>query len=223
MPPHASLHYPLSGTLRHLRYNTDTRLLVEDPSTRAWFARILVHEPSLRAYLRRLTRERVEVSDVIQETYARLLGLSAAQRAAIRTLRAFLFTTARNVAMEALRRRPVVSLDALLELGASSVVADSEVESPPDQKLNARQELELLAGAIASLPDRCREVLTLRKIHGLSQKEIAARLGIAEHTVEKHVSYGVRLCAARLLETLNASGATDSPPDPGQGRLRGND
>ncbi len=197
---------------------------VEDPSTTTWFARILIHEPSLRAYLRRLTRDRAEVSDVVQETYARLLALSPAQRDAVRTLRAFLFTTARNVAMEALRRRPVVSLDALLELGASSVVTDSEMESPPDQKLNARQELELLAAVIASLPDRCREVLTLRKIHGLSQKEIAARLGIAEHTVEKHVSYGVRLCAARLLERLEpSSGASNSSPDPGQGRLRGID
>ena len=194
---------------------------MEDSSTRAWFARILVHEPSLRAYLRKLTRDRAEVSDVIQETYARLLALSPAQREAIRTLRAFLFTTARNVAMEAnvgVRR----VLDALLELGASSVVADSDGELLPDQKLNARQELDLLAGVIASLPDRCREVLTLRKIHGLSQKEIAARLGIAEHTVEKHVSYGVRLCATRLLETLNPSGsATGVSPYLGRGRLRG--
>ena len=71
---------------------------------------------------------------------------------------------------------------------------------PPDETVNSTQELELLARVIASLPDKCREVLTLRKIHGLPHKQIAARLGIAEHTVEKHISYGTRLCAARLLE-----------------------
>jgi DNA-directed RNA polymerase specialized sigma24 family protein len=48
------------------------------------------------------------------------------------------------------------------------------------------------------LPDRCREVLTLRKLYGLSQREIAQRLGIAESTVEKHVAYGVHLCAERM-------------------------
>jgi RNA polymerase sigma-70 factor (ECF subfamily) len=56
-------------------------------------------------------------------------------------------------------------------------------------------ELELLTQAIQSLPDRCREVLTLRKIEGLSQREIAARMGISEHTVEAQVANGMRRCA----------------------------
>jgi RNA polymerase sigma-70 factor (ECF subfamily) len=50
----------------------------------------------------------------------------------------------------------------------------------------------------------------LRKIHGLPQKEIAARLGIAEHTVEKHISYGIRLCAVRMLEVTGGSAALKS-------------
>ena len=168
--------------------------------TTAWFRQILVHEPDLRAYLGRSLARRVEVADVIQETYARLLTMPPLQRQAVRTPRAFLFTTARNVAMEHLRQRRLVSLDALSKLGTSEVVVESGHEPPPDETVNATQELDLLARVIASLPNKCREVLTLRKIHGLPQKQIAARLGIAEHTVEKHISYGIRLCAARLLE-----------------------
>ena len=168
--------------------------------TTAWFCQILAHEPDLRAYLGRSLARRVEVSDVIQETYARLLTLCPLQQQAVRTPRAFLFTTARNVAMEHLRQRRWVSLDALLELGTSGMSVESGHEPPPDETVNATQELELLARVIASLPDKCREVLTLRKIHGLPHRQIAARLGIAEHTVEKHISYGTRLCAARLLE-----------------------
>ena len=57
---------------------------------------------------------------------------------------------------------------------------------------------EILTKAIQSLPDRCRQVLTLRKIYGLSQKEIAASLGIAEHTVEAQVATGMRRCAIFL-------------------------
>jgi DNA-directed RNA polymerase specialized sigma24 family protein len=41
-------------------------------------------------------------------------------------------------------------------------------------------------------------VLLLRKIHGLSQKEISARLGISEHTVESLVSRAVRRCTTHL-------------------------
>ncbi len=54
------------------------------------------------------------------------------------------------------------------------------------------QELELLRCAIQALPTRCRQVLTLRKIYGFSQRETAAELGIAEHTVEIHTAVGTK-------------------------------
>jgi RNA polymerase sigma-70 factor (ECF subfamily) len=61
-----------------------------------------------------------------------------------------------------------------------------------------REELALLTDAINSLPERCREVILLRKIKGLSQREIAELLGIAEHTVESLAAKGVRRCADYL-------------------------
>lgn len=60
----------------------------------------------------------------------------------------------------------------------------------------------MLAEAMRSLPVRCREVLILRKIHGLAQKEIAQRLGISENTVESLVSRGLRRCASYLRPRL---------------------
>ncbi len=162
-----------------------------------WFFEVLAQERDLRAFLDRAFHHRAEVSDVIQETYVRLLALAPERRNAVRAWRAFLFTTARNVATDYLRRGEFVSLDALLETDRSSVVEESEARKP-DEIVNLAQERDLLERAIASLPQKCRQVMTMRKIHGLSQKEIALRLGIATHTVEKHISYGVRLCAARL-------------------------
>jgi RNA polymerase sigma-70 factor (ECF subfamily) len=47
--------------------------------------------------------------------------------------------------------------------------------------------------AIGELPPRCREVVTLRKIEGLSQREVARKMGITEDTVERQVSNGIRL------------------------------
>ena len=63
--------------------------------------------------------------------------------------------------------------------GAIETKAGRELVSYVD-----RASEELLVEAIEQLPTRCREVMTLRKIDGLSQREVAARLGIAEHTVE---------------------------------------
>jgi RNA polymerase sigma-70 factor (ECF subfamily) len=54
------------------------------------------------------------------------------------------------------------------------------------------QELELLTQAIQSLPTRCRQIITLRRIYGLPQKEVAAQLGISEHTVEAQGTIGLR-------------------------------
>ena len=168
--------------------------------TRAWFLQVVTQERDLRAFLRRSFPRQpdgLDVSDVIQETYVRLLALSPRQRSEVRTWRAFLFTTARNVVMDHLRRGVSISLDALLEMERSSVLEESE-ERSPEELVNLAQERKLLARAIQSLPRRCREVMTLRKLNGLSQKEIALRLGIAPHTVEKHISHGVRLCAAQM-------------------------
>ncbi|HRE82683.1 MAG TPA: sigma-70 family RNA polymerase sigma factor, partial [Opitutaceae bacterium] len=60
------------------------------------------------------------------------------------------------------------------------------------------QELDLLAQAIEALPVRCRQVLKLRKIYGLSHRDIAARLGISERTVNVQIGHGVRRCGEFL-------------------------
>jgi RNA polymerase sigma factor (sigma-70 family) len=162
----------------------------------AWLAKdILVHERALRGYLSRFFKNVADIEDVVQETYARLLGLSDSAAVGVRNWHAFLFTSARNVALDRIRRARVVSLDTLAEMGGADVLDQTPTA---DEALNARQELALLLETIASLPDRCRKALTLRKLYGLSQREIANRLAITESTVEKHVAYGVRLCAERM-------------------------
>jgi RNA polymerase sigma factor (sigma-70 family) len=194
---------------------------VSTTRTPNWFCEVLVHERDLRAFLVRSLARLDEVSDIVQETYARLLALPPKRRQSVRSWRAFLFATARNVAMDRLRRREVLSLDALPEIAAADVVGQGQAESGPDEIVNLTQERLLLEQVMASLPEKCRQVLTLRKIHGLSQKEIALRMGIAEHTVEKHVSHGIRLCAARLFEVTGTSAYEVSPACPGAWRRVG--
>ncbi len=161
---------------------------------RTWFAQqILVHEVQLRGYLRRFLKLASDVSDGVQETYARLLSLPDSVLGEIRFPHAFLFAAARNVALEWMRRQRVIFCDRMAETGVATVLDE---RPSAYEELRAREELELLARAIDSLPARCREVLILRKLYGLSQKEIATRLGISENTVEKHAANGVRLCAA---------------------------
>jgi len=52
--------------------------------------------------------------------------------------------------------------------------------------------------AVGSLPEQCRRVFVLKKVYGLSQEEVAARVGIAESTVEKHIAKGALLLYERM-------------------------
>ena len=167
-------------------------LLSPDPNSSAWFtAHVQPHEGMLRAWLRSRFPAESDVDDIVQESYARVLA--ARQTTAIESPKAFLFATARNLALGRLRR--------VQAAGAVNFLAEAQVEDVLDETADVphavarAQELELLTHAIQSLPTRCRQVLTLRKIYGLSQKEVAAQLGIAEHTVEAQGTIGLRKLA----------------------------
>ena len=156
-----------------------------------WFTdEVQIHESALRAWLRGKFPSINDPDNLVQETLTRVWKSHA--RGGVQSPRALLFTTAHNLAIDQLRRQQVSRIEPLLEIDELSVYEESP--TPADASEN-NQELELLTQAVQSLPDRCRQVLTLRKIYGLSQKEIAAQLGISEHTVEAQVANGMRRCA----------------------------
>lgn len=131
-----------------------------------------------------------DIDDLVQESYARLIRAKNAGR--VSYAKAFLFTTARNAALDFFRRRKVVSIDGVASLDELSVFDDRPDAS---EALNKQQELELLAEVVRGLPDRCRQVLTLRLLYAMSQKEIATELRISQHTVKAQLAKGMRRCA----------------------------
>jgi len=172
----------------------------QDPESARWFAaEVQPHEASLRSYLRHKFPAHPDIDDLVQETYARLL--QAREQGPLRSPKAFLFTTARNAAFDFFRRRRVAAIDGIAEIELLPVLED---RPGVPETVAHDQELQLLAQAIQALPERCRQVLTLRKIFGLSHKEISARLGISEHTVNAQIAIGV----LRLRDYLVAHGVT---------------
>jgi RNA polymerase sigma-70 factor (ECF subfamily) len=156
-----------------------------------WFAEeVQPHALVLRAWLRRQFPSFYDVDDIVQEASLRVL--EAKKNNELRSPKAFLFATARNLVLSHLRHREVERIDPLAEIEALSVM-DMDAGAPETVARN--EELELLTQAIQSLPKRCRQVFTLRKIYQLSQKEIASELGISEHTVEVQGTIGLRKVA----------------------------
>ncbi len=163
-----------------------------------WFLRnILPHEPALRGWLSRSTLPGIDAGDVIQEAYTILAELESVE--AIRYPRAYLFQVARSVIVRHVRRARIVPIHGVDDL--ERLEHPDDAASPEQQSID-RDELRQLAHAIAAMPPKTREAFVLRRVQGLSQREIAKRMRISENTVETHMSRGV----AFLIDWFGGSG-----------------
>jgi RNA polymerase sigma factor (sigma-70 family) len=156
-----------------------------------WFKReILSQEEMLMRFLARVWPHRDELSDFRQEAYARVY--EAALKARPQVPKAFLFATARHLMADRVRRERIVSIRAGGDTDFLNVLVD---EISPERRASAGEEFTRLARAFDRLSSKCREVVWLRRVKELSQKEVAVHLGLSEKTVEKHLRTGARLLA----------------------------
>lgn len=139
---------------------------------------------ALRSYVRRLVASGDTADEIVQEAFLRTYE----NVARLDTPRAFLFTTARNLASSARRTTQAHKTETLGDLESLGV----ESSDSPEDRAAADEELRLLQQAVAQLPPQCSAVFSLRIFHNCSYKEIAKRLGIAPKTVENHIARAVR-------------------------------
>ncbi|SDS25235.1 sigma-70 family RNA polymerase sigma factor [Opitutus sp. GAS368] len=146
----------------------------------------------LRRYLARLLGNPSDAQDVAHDAYLRVYP-KVQDRSALKP-EAVLYTTARRLAINRLKRRQISPV------ATNNDQVDAATTAIPGvvQQVVARQELAQLEQAIAQLPEGCRTVLLLRKIELLSHQEIADRLDIAVSTVEKQHARALRLLRASL-------------------------
>jgi RNA polymerase sigma-70 factor (ECF subfamily) len=138
-----------------------------------------------------------DVDDVVQESFLRTWRTRESQR--IRSARAFLFQVARRVALDLVRRDRRAPFQAVTDLTALPTL-ESGLNGA--EAAGVQEKLHLVADAIEALPPRCRQVVILRKLQGVPQKQVAAQLGLSEKTVESQLSRGI----ARLEEFLRNRG-----------------
>lgn len=176
----------------------------------------LESEGVLRAYLFRFVRNPADVDELLQETYARLLVANYAETE-VRSVRAFALTIARNVALDWLRHRNVVPIELVSDMAALDVLDE---RAQVDEIVNSHQELALLTEVVADLPKRIRQAFTLRRVYGLSQREIAEHMRISEKTVEQLLARAVRRCATALFAREVAADRPQSLSDRMRRRLK---
>jgi RNA polymerase sigma factor (sigma-70 family) len=164
----------------------------QDPEAATWFATHLQpHEPMLRAWLQSRFPQFSpnDIDDIVQDAYTRILKTRATVE--LKSPKAFFFAVARNLAYDHFRKFPVsrqVNTGVVEDLN----VLDDSVDI--FETVSRNQEIELMAEAVQSLPDRCRQVLTLRFVYGMANRDIASQLNIAVKTVEVQVTAGIKRC-----------------------------
>jgi len=155
-----------------------------------WFDNeVLPHEGALRGYLYHRIKEPADIDDIIQESYRRILVVK--REKAVQSPRGLLFTIAKNLERDLYRGKFTANTFPVAELEELDVY-DNERET--HELLCSNDELEILKGAIRSLPPRCRKVMILRKFENLSHRQIAEKMNISIHTVETQLTKGLKKC-----------------------------
>ena len=148
----------------------------------------------LRRYLARMLGNHGDAEDLAHDAYVRVYEAMDGQ--SVQRPEAFLYTIARRLALNQIRRRKIAPVQA----GDGSKIIEFAATNAPgvERVVMARQEWARLEAAIADLPAGCRTVLLLRKGEHLSHEEIGLQLGIAVSTVEKQHARALRLLRAAL-------------------------
>lgn len=166
----------------------------------AWLAaEVEPHRATLRAWLKLRFPWLHDVDNIAQESIIRVWRRKLrADKLALASPKAALFVIARNLAIDESRRNSIVSFDVLANTPNSSLADSDDVVAA----VNSRQELEVFVRALEHLPRRCRQILTLTKLHGKTEREVSEVLGISENTVRTQVVRGMSKC----VEFLNQHG-----------------
>lgn len=135
-----------------------------------------------------------DIEDIVQETFLRCY--QAQGRTTVRHPRSFMLTTARNLALNHIARadnRLTAGVDtfddsAVPLYGSEAAGSDPEVQ----------ERFLLLCRAVRALPVQVRRAFVLKKVYGLSRREIADYMNLSESTVQKHIAKGMAMCAEYL-------------------------
>ncbi len=164
------------------------------------------HNDALVRFLRLRLRSYQEAREVAQEAYVRLLSLD--KPGAVSYLRAFLFKTAANIAID--RRRREQAHERATELPLFHEFTDTLT---PERRVAGEQTLQRLERLIAAMPPKCQQAFVLNQIHGMDFASIAEKMALSQSMVRKYVTRALLHCRAGLdIET-----ARGSSPERGSG------
>ena len=172
-------------------------------------AAFVEHQTFLKKFLARYFVDGRDIEDVAQEAYLR--AYAAEQKKDIEQPKAFLFRIAKNVALTDLTRKSR-QITEYIEEASESLVLDTVPAAETDAE--AEETLGLYCEAVARLPQKARQAYLLRKVHGLSHREIARRMSLSVSSVEKYLAKSVLACKDHIESQQRQGGVRSAPVKP---------
>lgn len=161
-------------------------------NTLDWAVLFEEEAPRLMRFLRRFG-PRVSAEDVRQEAFVKLVAV----KEDIASPRAYLTATARNLALNDLRRQKNAATDAHAEIEAIAPAYTAD----PEAQLIAAEEAAAASAALEALEPRLRDALLLHLVEGLTQHEVAKRLGCSRRTVQRYIEAALSQLALALTDS----------------------
>ena len=185
--------------MRKCEYET----LMKDPDVQgapksAILSAYLFHQEGLKRFLSRLLSSPHDVEDVVQETFIR--AHLAERNSQIKQPKSYLFKIARNVALNQLRQKMRRPTDYIEDHDPGITM---QQDSTLEDEVMAQEKFEILCAAVATLPPQCRKIYLMRKVYGMTYKDIAAALTLSVKTVEMHIQKGYSRCDDYMDKHLN--------------------
>lgn len=161
------------------------------------------HNAALLRFIAARIGSEQEAREIAQEAYVHLLQLDSP--AAVSFVRAFLFKTAANLAIDRLRQRGRRShLTTLPELDFAVF------ELTPERQLAGEQAVAVLGAAVARLPAKCRQAFLLHRVYDMHIDEIAERMGIGVCMTRRYVARALEY----VRQCLDAAGQPAEGTEP---------
>ena len=165
---------------------------------------------SCKAQLARLVSRLVpphEIEDIVQETYVRVCQFNS--KAQILEPQALMVTTARNLALDYLKRAERKLCTEFDEALFEEVIGAGGYRDETFNLAVSNEEFGRFCEAVRMLPPQCRRAFVLKKVYGHTQGEIAKKLQISESTVEKHIARGLQLCIEHMQDKVSGQGVAN--------------
>jgi len=158
------------------------------------------NQSSLKRFIARLLMNDHDVEDVAQETF--LKAYQAELGKEIEQPKSYLFRIAKNIVISQIRQQRRRPTDYIEDLESPGVIEVMDNEWSAEDEAMAQQKLGFLSQAVVTLSPQVRRAYLMRKVYGMSHKEIAQQMGIARSTVEKHLIKGGMTCDRFVREKM---------------------